>query len=153
MDMLESGEDEFFRQYGRAVYYAQLLERNLATFLCFYEARRQGVLRRPSPPEIDALFEKVDGNTTGDLLDKLREHHCLEPEQEDIFRLANRSRRALVHRFSMEHPDKFDPDTGPACEEVLRLAEPINVALQLSKVLVEKEIERMRQEVRSRRET
>lgn len=141
-----SDENEFYRHYGRAVYFAQLLERKLAIVLCFHEARRRGVLKRPSPEEIDTIFNEADANPIGDLLRKLEEFHCLEPQQQEILRLANKNRRTLVHHFSVVHGDKFGSDTSLACIEVQRLAEPIATALRLSEELAQREIQRMQED-------
>ena len=145
--------NDFYIRFGRSVFFAQVLERNLALILCFHEARKRGVLKRPSPSEIDALIDEADGNTIGELLNKLSEFQCFDPTGERLFRDANENRRTLVRHFDFAHHDKFEnlSGVGPACAEVDRLAAPIFEAMYLSKSLAEGEINRMDRENKSRR--
>ncbi len=140
--------EDFLRVYGHAVYGAQLLEKNLATLLWFYESRKRNVIRRPTPQEIDAMIDKIDGNTIGDLLKSLQEYQ-IDWDAMQLFRNANVNRRILVHQFAAKFPD----ETGEASdfsEAVLRvrdLAAPIRAARERAEHLAGAEIERMRAQI------
>lgn len=137
---------DFCAEYGGAVFTAQSLEKNLATFLTFHEARKRSVVRRPTPQEIIQLIDDIDGNAIGELLKRIRELQVLSPTEEQLLERANKNRQILIHHFLLGHPDMFETTGGmeKARDEVQLLLEPITEANRLSQELVEKEIARMK---------
>lgn len=144
--------DQFYIDYGRAVFTAQSLERNLAVVVCFHEARKRGILKRPTVVEIDLLIKEMDRNPLGALIDRLQEFQCLDPTEELLFRLANANRQTLVHHYIVNYEELIETnDVESARAEIRELAKPIIDANRVSAQIASNEIERMQIEIQSRR--
>ncbi|QIG53908.1 hypothetical protein G6N82_06840 [Altererythrobacter sp. BO-6] len=143
--------DAFFSAYGRAVFEAQELERNLATAMSFFEARKRAVLKRPTPNEIDTLMDELDGEPIGELIKRLNSFHVLDPSDLQTLNEANSARRVLVHHIGLIHAEKFSAsDVVGLCHEVGKLRAAVFHGLYLSARLAETEINRMSREAKSR---
>lgn len=142
--------DQFYLEYGRAVFTAQNLERNLATALWFFEARKRAVVKRPTPVEIDKMIDDFDKDTIGELINRLVDFQCFEPHEEASLRLANSNRKTLVHHFILQFADILQSQDGAetACEQVRHLTGPIFEANTLAYDLAAAEIQRMQGELK-----
>lgn len=140
--------ESFLKVYGHAVYTAHLLEKDLATLLWFFEARKHNVIRRPTLHELDNLIDHLDRQPLGALLTNLCEHQ-IDHSVMELFQHAISNRNDLVHHFSMKFSAEIDDvnDFGKAVTQVEKLAAPIRLALAEAQSLVNYEIGRMRSDV------
>ncbi|WP_446325515.1 hypothetical protein [Blastomonas sp. CACIA14H2] len=135
----------FLQLYGHAVFTAQLLEKDLANLLWFLEARKRDVLRRPTPADLIALINELDGNPIGNLIHRLEEFQ-LDHSIVSLLKLANGNRIDLVHHFTVRYAIDINENNkfADAIQRVNDLREPILTAHAKVQSLVIAEIERMR---------
>jgi hypothetical protein len=142
--------EHFLRHYGHAVYVAHLLEKDLANLLWFLDARKRNVIRRPTPDELEKMINEIDGNTIGELLNRLAEYQ-LEHEAMQLFRAANANRNVLVHHFTTRYPDETDEDSdfGDAARRVRTLAAPMRAAKEKAEQLASAQLAWMQAQIKA----
>lgn len=142
-----------YADYGRAVLGAQRFEINLGIILLFLDGRRQAILKKPAPQDVDALLDEIDGKVVGELLRRLGEHHVPnDPETIELFHLAARNRNTLVHHFMKEEvPDLTIEALDRAIGRVEALEGPISRAKRAAEDLALQENARMQAEIETRR--
>ena len=142
-----------YADYGRAVLEAQRFEINLGIVLLFLDGRKQSILKKPAPQEVDALLDELDGKVVGELLRRLGEHHVPnDPDIIELFNLAARNRNTLVHHFMKEDvPALTIEPLDRAIDRVEELGRPIIRAKKAAEALALQENARMQAEIKKPR--
>ena len=139
--------DEVYRKFGEVSEAAQLLETELGTLLLTHECIDAGLLEQRDPHRAAAIFDHVNKQTLGRLIQSISP--IVEPMEnlEQLFNDALASRNRLTHSFYMQHNFRRNSDEGR--QVMLRdlgsihddLLEAYKAVLRLSGVELEEVVE------------
>lgn len=151
-----SDAKEVFAFFGRAAYYAQVLEQELMIFAVMMHLSGQTSITQMA---VEALFETFESRTFGQLLREARALTAISSNLEAKLMDALNRRNDLAHRFFARRSEDFISNAGRVemIEELHQAAvlfeevnaaltairEPLSQKLGLSQDLVERELDRM----------
>lgn len=111
----EPSLNEVYRKFGEISEAAQLLETQLGTLLFLLDSVEDGLFENENPAAAEALLKKINRNTLGQLLYKLR-GNCNDLDALEIIVLdvAKSERNRLIHSFYREHNFRRNSPSGLA---------------------------------------
>ena len=104
--------DEVYRKFGEASEAAQLLETELGTLLLTHKCIDAGLLDQPNPNKATAIFERINKQTLGQLIQSLGSIGVSIEDLEQLLSNALASRNRLAHSFYLHHNLRRNSDEG-----------------------------------------
>ena len=116
--------NDVYRKFGEASEAAQLLETQLGTLLLDHRCIDAGLLENPDPSSATAIYNRVNKETLGQLIQSLRRVGTSIVGLEQLLNDALVSRNRLAHSFYLKHNLRRNSDDGR--EVMLRDLEAIH---------------------------
>ena len=104
--------DEVYRKFGEASEAAQLLETELGTLLLTHKCIDAGLLDQPNPNKATAIFERINKQTLGQLIQSFGSIGVSIDDLEQLLSNALASRNRLAHSFYLHHNLRRNSDEG-----------------------------------------
>jgi len=106
--------DDVYRKFGQTAEAAQLLETQLGNDLFFESAVGEGLLERQNPTRAQELLDRVNSQTFGQLLTRLKAKGLTSDEVAEALTEALNERNRLFHNFYRQHNFRRNSDAGRA---------------------------------------
>ena len=104
--------DEVYCKFGEVSEAAQLLETELANILIMVEASQAGLLDKSDPEKASAIFESINRQTLGRLLEKVGRSVDEASSLDQLLTKALKARNRLSHSFYRQHNFRRNSDEG-----------------------------------------
>ena len=128
--------DTLFQEYGRAAFYAQLLEYDLLT-IWILDSIRQGIsFTRQDILDFQAAWEK---RTLGNLLKPLQDSALIPEDMKEFLETIRRDRNKLIHNFFMSEEVCLEDAGGVtyAMNELRRIKQNLDMGRRFFRGLLE----------------
>ena len=104
--------DDVYWKFGFAAEAAQLLETELGNELMKHGIVEEDLVNQPNPNRAADVFRRVDKNTLGQLITKLKAKNQSIANLEDALAKALDERNRLFHSFYRQHNFRRNSDEG-----------------------------------------
>jgi hypothetical protein len=131
--------DDVYREFGKTVELAQLLETELGTLLLAQEAIQHDAFTLDVWESGAQVVKAIEKRTLGQSLGEIRKRYHISDDLESVFDQALAARNRLAHGFYLSYGRRIETDRG--CDEMIahlfRLQKDLWPAYQIAGALAQ----------------